>query len=241
MPRPRYPRHSGPLPPPLPPLTRTVGQLVGESLNAYRRRPWAALGIGAIAASVNLLATELDSGWRLAFVVVAGALAFTAAYVLACVVVHDVPLEPVRLRSPFVFGVLVFVPFPLLASLYVLPGLAWLALLGLGVPAALVERLGVREAFSRGLALGRADYVHALGGLATVTILVGLTQWVMYFLLREYADNTQRMAAALTYLVASPVVFLGAALLYTDQAARVGTTREERRQARLDAPSQPAE
>lgn len=241
MPRPRYPQHGGPLPPPLPPLTRTVGQLVGESINAYRRRPWSALGIGVIAASVNLLATELDTGWRLAFVVVVGALAFTAAYVLACLVVHDLPLEPALITSPFLLGVLIFLPFPLLASLYVLPGLAWLALVGLAVPAALVERLGVREAFSRGLALGRADYVHALGGLATVTILVGLTQWVMFFLLREYADNTQRVAAALTYLVASPLVFLGAALLYTDQAARVGTTRDERRRARLAAPSQPAE
>jgi hypothetical protein len=241
MARPRYPRHSGPLPPPLPPLTRTVGQLVGETINAYRRRPWAALGIGAIAASVNLLATELSTSWRLAFVAVVGALAFTAAYVLACSVVHDVRLEPALVRSPFVLGVLVFVPFPLLASLYILPGLAWLALVGLGVPAALVERLGVREGFSRGLALGRADYVHALGALATVTILVALTQWVMFFLLREYADNTQRVAATLTYLVASPLVFLGAALLYTDQAARVGTTREERQRARLGAPSQPAD
>jgi hypothetical protein len=214
---------------------------VGESVNVYRRRPWAALGIGAIAASVNLLATELDTGVRLAFVVVVGALAFTVAYVLACMVVHDVPFEPARLQSPLALGVLVFVPFPLLASFYVLPGLAWLALVGLGVPAALVERLGVRDAFVRGLALGRADYGHALGGLATVTILVGLTQWVMFFLLREYADNTQRVAAALTYLVASPVVFLGAALLYTDQAARVGTTREERRRARVGAASQPAD
>ena len=33
---PRYPRREGPLPPPLPPETRTVGQLVAESISLYR-------------------------------------------------------------------------------------------------------------------------------------------------------------------------------------------------------------
>ena len=35
MARPRYPKSSGPLPPPLPPVTRTVGQLVAETLKLY--------------------------------------------------------------------------------------------------------------------------------------------------------------------------------------------------------------
>jgi hypothetical protein len=41
MVRPRYSRDGGPLPPPLPPETRTVGQLVAESLRLYGRHFWA--------------------------------------------------------------------------------------------------------------------------------------------------------------------------------------------------------
>ena len=35
MARPRYPKSTGPLPPPLPPATRTVGQLVAEIVKLY--------------------------------------------------------------------------------------------------------------------------------------------------------------------------------------------------------------
>ena len=123
--------------------------------------------------------------------------------------------------------------------LFILPGLAWFALIGLAVPAAIAEGLGVRDALRRGLALGRADYVHALGGLATLTMLVFVTQIAASLLLQGFADNSERAAAFLAGLVLSPVLFFGAALLYVDQAARVGTTREERLAARL-APREPA-
>ena len=42
-----------------------------------------------------------------------------------------------------------------------LPGIAWFALVGLAVPAAMTEDLGVRAALRRGLELGRADFAHA--------------------------------------------------------------------------------
>ena len=43
----------------------------------------------------------------------------------------------------------------------------------------------------------------------------------MGFLLREQADTAVRVAVFLADLVVSPLLFLGAALLYFDQAARV--------------------
>ena len=94
-------------------------------------------------------------------------------------------------------GVLIYFPFPLLATAFVLPGLAWFALIGLAVPAAIAEGLGVRDALRRGLALGRADYVHALGGLATLVILVAVTQVAASLLLQGFADNSARAAAFL--------------------------------------------
>ena len=66
-------------------------------------------------------------------------------------------------RSPSVL--FIFVPFPLLISLFVLPGLGWLALVGLAVPAVVIEGRGFRDALRRGIELARADYVHALGSL----------------------------------------------------------------------------
>jgi hypothetical protein len=231
----RYARSNEPPPPALPPVARTVGQLVAETLKVYGANVWKAFLVGVPAASVNLVATELSRTAAITFVVTAGAVLLTVSYVLACSIVHGVPLRSGAAATAFLTGIVVFLPFPFLASVFVLPGLVWLAFIGLAVPAALVERLGLVAALRRGIDLARADFAHALGGLAALTILVFLTQGVVFFLLREYADNSQRVAATLAYVVITPVLFLGAAMLYVDQAARVGTTREQREQARRSA------
>lgn len=125
-------------------------------------------------------------------------------------------------------GSLVFVPAALLLPRFAFLAVAWLGLLGLVVPVALHERTGVADSVRRALQLGRADYVHAFGALATLTILFWVTRNALVFLLREQAENTLRVAVLLADVVLSPVLFIGAALLYVDQTARVGTTREER-------------
>lgn len=228
MPRPRYPKSSGPPPPPLPPATRTVGQLVAETIKLYGAHWRAALLIGVPAALLSTAATGFDRSRTLEIVPLAGAVAATASYVGACAVVSGVPLRSRSALTAFLVGVLVWIPFPFLAAVFVLPGLAWFALVGMAVPAALVERLGVRAALRRGIELGRADYAHALGGLATLTILVFLTQIAASLLLQNYADNSERVSAFLAGLVLSPVLFLGGALLYGDQVARVGRDRAQR-------------
>ena len=70
--------------------------------------------------------------------------------------------------------------------------------------------------------------MHALGGLATLVIMFGLTRLMMGFVLRSQGDNTLRVSIFLADAVLGPILFLGGALLYFDLAARVGTTREER-------------
>ncbi|MCS7007139.1 MAG: hypothetical protein NZL88_06255, partial [Gaiellaceae bacterium] len=210
----------------LPPETRTVGQLVGESIRVYQRSFWKALALGAPVALVNALAWGLPSEVARYAVVPASALLVTAAYVGACALVTDAPLRSPSALVAYLTGVLVFIPFPFLVRVYILPGLAYLALVGLSVPAALVERLGVRAALARGIALARADYVHVLGGLATLALVVLLTQGGLFFLLREYAESTHRVAATLAALVVSPLVLLGSALLYVDQEARLRSRAE---------------
>ena len=76
-------------------------------------------------------------------------------------------------------------------------------------------------AFRRAVQLARADYLHALGSLATLVILFGLVKLTLALLLHDLGDAGERAALGLADLVVSPLLFLGAALLYVDQAARV--------------------
>ena len=217
----RQKRAERPLPPPLPPAERTVGQLVGEAIRLYGANFWKALALGVPVVAVNALAWSDSSGtWRVGLVL-AAALLISLSYVGAVALVTGAPLRSRSALLAYAIGVLVFLPFPVLVTIFVLPGLAWLALLGLSVPAALVEQLGARAALVRGYRLARVDFIHVLGGLATLALVVVISQFSLYFVLREFAENTRLAAAALASLVVSPLVFLGSAILYVDQEARL--------------------
>ncbi len=223
------------LPPPLPPERRTVGQLVGEAVRTYQRHFWPGLGLGFLVAIVNVLVWTVPEPANRWVVTPFAALVVTLAYVLACSITIGVPVRGKPGVIAYLTGVLVFIPFPLLVLLYILPGLMYLALVGLAVPAALVEQLGVRAAIARGIRLARADYVHVLGSLATLALVVVLTQAVLFFLLREYAESTHRVAATLAAVVVSPLVLFGSALLYVDQEARL-RSRSDRKERDADVP-----
>jgi hypothetical protein len=89
------------------------------------------------------------------------------------------------------------------------------------VPVLVVEETPARRAFARAWTLARAGYVHALGSLATLAIVVFLTQTVLAFILRGAGGTAVSTAFVLAAVVISPLLFFGAALLYVDQAARV--------------------
>jgi hypothetical protein len=219
------------LPPPLPPERRTVGQLIAESIRLYGMHFTHALPLGIPAALVNAVAWAGSSSEARLLVVVVSVVLMPAGFVAACALATGAALRaPPALRA-YGVGILVFAPVPFLATAFVLPGLIWLGLFGLAVPVTLIERLGLRAALRRSLRLARADFVHVLGGLATLGLVGLLTQATLFFVLREYAENTQRAAAILATLVVSPVLFLGGALLYVDQEARL-RSREERREER---------
>jgi hypothetical protein len=146
---------------------------------------------------------------------------FVAAYVWACQLVLDV--RPTR--TAVAIAVLVYLPFPVLRAAYVLPGLAWFALVGLAVPTAMVAKTGFRESLIRGRRLALADYAHALGSLCALVVVVGVAANVLGGLLHSQSDTGLRIAVFLSDLVLSPLLYLGTALLYVDQAARVGSRR----------------
>ena len=135
-------------------------------------------------------------------------------------------------------GFAAFLPL-CISRLWIFPGiylvaLGWLALVGLGVPAALVENRGLVASVRRGIQLARADYVHALGSLATLAITIFLTGLVLFFSIRELSDQALRVAGLLALVVLAPIFVLGAAVLYVDQEARVESSPRPRRKRDAD-------
>ena len=220
-----------PLPPALPPETRTVGQVVAEAIRLYGRRFWPSLALGVAPAALEVGRATLDRPERDAFVIGAGPLLLSASLVGATVVAA--PERRGRAALALLAGMPAFVPIAV-SRVYVFPGiylaaLAWFALVGLAVPAALVEGRGGADVFGRAVRLARADYVHALGAVATLTITIVLTLFVLAFLLAGFGDQAQPAAALIAFLVLSPLFFLGTALLYYDQEARERLRRGENR------------
>jgi hypothetical protein len=222
------------LPPPLPPETRTVGQLVAEAIRLYGSRFWPSLALGVGPALILVAAAELEGAARTAVVLGAGPVVLASSYAGAVAVLRPIGRGR-NVAVALAAGSIAFLPV-CVSRLWIFPGiyllsLAWLALVMLAVPAALVERRGYADALRRGIQLAKADYIHALGSLATLAITIVLTGLVMFFALREASGQAQRVAAVLTFLVLAPLFVLGAAILYVDQEARVesGTPAKRRR------------
>ena len=217
------------LPPPLPPETRTVGQLVAETLKLYGDNLWPSLALGISLTVINQITAGHPTLFQV-LVLAAGAPLMAASFTGASAIVGGVRPRTKDVVRAIVVGSIVFAPAAFLTLLFVLPAVAWLALVGLVVPVLVLERPGVGAAFRRAIQLARADYIHALGSLATLAILFGLVKLTLVLLLRDLGDMGERAALGLGDLVMSPLLFLGGALLYVDQAARVGSgSRAERR------------
>ena len=229
MGRPRYPKQDAPLPPPLPPETRTVGQLVAESIRLYGDRFWGVLPLGLPVLVISQMTVGRQTLVQAALLAAWGPF-MAGAYARASALAAETALSRGDAARAILIGTLVWLPAPFLSLFFVLPALAWLALVGLVVPVLVIEKPAVGAAFRRGIELARADYAHALGSLATLVILFGLVRLMLVLLLRDLGDAGERAAIGLADLVLSPLLFVGAAILYTDQAARVRSSprRKER-------------
>jgi len=210
------------LPPPLPPAQRTVGQLIGESIRAYGNDFWRLLPAGLPIAAVDQASVHEHALVQVLLYYAAGPF-ITAAYVWACSVVYRRPPT----WTAFLVGMTVYLPFPVLRAGFAFPGVAWLAFLGLAVPAAVVERLAFRAALARGRELGLAHYLHAFFSLAALGLVVVIAEQALQVLLHSQSGNSYRGALLLADVVLSPLLYVGGALLYQDQAARVGSRRAD--------------
>jgi hypothetical protein len=199
----------------LPPAQRTVGQLVAESIRFYGDHfaPVLLLGLPFLVIDVISLNSSVTTQTIVAWIL---GPTICAAYVRACMLLEKAFWS----WRAYAVALIVYLPFPVLTRIYVLPGLAWFGLIGLAVPAAMYEGLGIRAALRRGLELGRVDLVHAIGGLATVGIVYGVSRGALLVLLHTQGDQAQRVAIILADIVLSPILYIGGALLYIDQKAR---------------------
>src|SRR3954464_6455270 len=163
-----YPRSNEPRPAALPPETRTVGQVIADSIRIYGENFFRCLVIGIPPALLTLGGEHLSRLASLLPTRTVGGPLLTAAYVYACIVV--LRLHPTRDRVvlAWLVGWLVFIPAPFLLIGFILPSLAYLSAFGLVVPVLLVEPLGIGAALRRAWRLARADYIHVLGSLAAL-------------------------------------------------------------------------
>jgi hypothetical protein len=228
--RARRERRPTPEPVVLPPETRTVGQLVAESIRFYGANFWRSLALGVAPALLGLGLAEIRPIWRLVLALTLGAAIASTAFACASAYVAGKPLERRMVARAAGIGVVVVEPAALfigfLGVFGLLPAVAWLGFVGLAVPVAVVEnRISIRRATT----LARGDLAHSIGSLATLTLVGLLTAYVMFFTLRSGGTTALRASAFISVLVISPLLFLGGALLYFDQAARVGSAPRPRR------------
>lgn len=190
-------------------------------MRLYGRRFWAALALGAGPLVVALTVHALPGRTGLVFLATGGALVFTVCYVAASLLAGDLRPRRRPVLTAVGIGVLVFAPVPFLTVSLVFPGLIWLAFFGLAVPVALNEQRGLRESVRRSIALARADFVHALGSLAALVVVAFITAITLAFLLGQFGEQSRAIAAVIPLVLVSPLLFLGSALLYFDQSARL--------------------
>src|SRR5256885_8059163 len=110
------------LPPPLPPAERTVGQVVAETIRAYGERFWRVLPLGIPVAVVDQLSVRQAPGVQM-LVYWAATPLFVAAYIRACALLLGARPN----RTAVAVAVVIYLPFPALRALFILPGIAWFA------------------------------------------------------------------------------------------------------------------
>jgi hypothetical protein len=223
------------LPPPLPPEQRTVGQLVAESIRLYGQRFFRLLPLGLVVTLVNQASLGVSRVTTTLVLLAAGPV-FTLAYADAARVVGGGAVPRRRWLVALAAGTLVWIPAALLFPWFALAAVVWLAFAGLAVPAAMIEGTSLTASLRRGVQLGRADFIHAAGGLATLVILFVLTRLGLALALQSQAENAVRTAIFIADTVLAPLLFLGASLLYVDQEARLRSPRDRRKERDADLP-----
>jgi hypothetical protein len=204
------------------PAERTVGQLIADAIKLYGHRFWRGLGLGVPAAAFTIGASFLDGGASVGYGLVVGPFALGLSYVWAVTLATG---GRNALGRALLAGAIAFLPLAA-SRVLVFTGvyfvaLAWFALLGLAVPSVLVEGRRLDDALRHGFRLARADFVHTFGTVAALAIVVIVSIFSLSLLLAGFGAQSITVSAVMAVVVMSPLFFLGCALLYLDQKARL--------------------
>lgn len=214
-----------------------LGELLAETARLYGERFWAALGVGAVVAAAFVAATRVPEPIKTALLVAAITVVYGATARLVSGDAFAEAWAQVALRLPvlFVLGLAVTVPFALVAQylVFLIVGAAWLALVGFSIPVAMLERESepagwfwrIGYALRRSLTLARAEYLHAFGVAAALTLIYVLVGTLLTSALVGFAENGAYAALALVQAVLSPFFFIGLSVLYFEQKARAVSSR----------------
>jgi hypothetical protein len=218
------------------PAERTVGQLIADSIRLYGSAFWRGVLIAIPATAFTVGAAFIDGTAGLVYGLVVGPFALGLSYLWASVVATGGRHAPGR---ALLAGAIAFLPLAV-SRVAVFTGiyffaLGWFALVGLAVPAVLVENRPLVEALRRGVELARADFAHAFGTIAALAIVVVVSILSLSLAIAAFGAQSISISAVLAVVVMSPLFFLGCGLLYLDQKARLesGSPRRRRRDARL--------
>jgi len=209
-----------------------LSEILAEAVRLYGHRFAAAIGLG-VPVGVAFLASFSTP---VALDILLVAVAFTASYAVAArIAAGDSFWEAwgqAAVRAPVLGLLTVVVAIPFAAALQqlflLLPAVGWLGVMGLSIPAAMLERYPQpgnmlhRAGFPlvRSLSLARVEPLHVIGiaaGLLLVELVVGL---VLASALMGFADNGREIAVTIAQIILAPLFFLGLSVLYFEQKAR---------------------
>ena len=169
---------------------------------------------------------------------VAASPAFSLAYAAASAIRQGSRPPLATWLVAVVVGTITFLPAAFLFGWFAIAAILWLGLAGHAVPAIMAERLAPRRAQADGAT--RARRLHPRRGLVRdARAPLRADEARDGLLLRSQADATVRVSVFLADVVISPLLYLGAAIVYVDLVARVGLSRDDRRRLRRAALESP--
>jgi hypothetical protein len=211
-----------------------LGEVFAETVRVYGDRFRAAIGLGLVYAVVYMASGYVPALLAIPLLAIAVTAAWAAATRLVAGDAFGEAWSQVVLRAPalLVFTLVASLPFALAVTqlVLILFAVAWLALTGFAIPVAVVERPEEEQSFfarlgfglHRSIELSRVEYFHAVGVIAALVLAYLVFGILLGGLLVGFAENSGPAAGALVQVVLAPFFFLGLAVLYFEQRARVG-------------------
>jgi hypothetical protein len=214
-----------------------LGELFEATVQIYRARVAAALGLGVFVAAAFFIG--LLTGHPVPFLAIFS-VTFTGAYALAARLARGDAFTSAwtqigaRVPTLLLLTVVVSVPFAIsrFDPILLLFAVAWLAATGFAIPVAMLEEPPDRNWFARvgfalhrSIALARTEYFHSLGVVAALALVYILLGALLAGALVGFAENGRIAATLLVQAVLAPFFFLGLAVLYFEQKARALSSR----------------